>query len=311
MTRKSGIILISLFFILIAGVSVYATDTGRIIGRCNKCHQTFEFDRYQEYWICPSCGHLNHEMHRLVPVAPTRQKYNIPAYDELTKMTAIIDGKTLVCDPQTVLYNAVALVPARDIAQALGAEISWDSMNQSLDIAKDKQKITLYISSLDVAYCSNVDKYQEGPILPTLKMAPIIINNRAMIPVAYVADNFGCRTVTNFNDMTVTITTNPKPTTAEIENAIDIAKKYSTNTDNYKIQIPGYGHYDYPLTGEWSIVEIDGTISRLFEDSLASDSIIVLHKWYLEDFGAPPYFYDYFMLRNNAVIASDSYEDIK
>jgi hypothetical protein len=51
----------------------------------------------------------------------------------------VVNGQTLVMDVEPVRVNGRVMVPARFVAEALGATVSWDDAGQRVVVTKDDQ----------------------------------------------------------------------------------------------------------------------------------------------------------------------------
>lgn len=91
-------------------------------------------------------------------------------------------------------------VPVRLISEAFGAEIVWEPVTRQISITTDDITISIKIDSpIAIVNGKEVlidDKYP--------KLAPMIVNGITVIPIRFIAENFGCEV--KWDDMTETIT---------------------------------------------------------------------------------------------------------
>ncbi len=80
-----------------------------------------------------------------------------------------------------VIINNRTLVPIRAIIEAFGGSVSWNEGSQCVLLAMNGNKIELYINS-PTAFL-NGDAH-------TLDTAPVIINERTMLPIRFIAEGF-------------------------------------------------------------------------------------------------------------------------
>jgi len=110
--------------------------------------------------------------------------------DELAEKPIIIlvDGKEITLDQPPVLIDNYALVPVRAVVDniGLGAAISTDFTDMEsrlVYINIPGYKVTLKIDSTTAII--------NGKKAVEMDIAPMIINNRTMVPLRFVAENFG------------------------------------------------------------------------------------------------------------------------
>lgn len=106
----------------------------------------------------------------------------------------LLNGHLLSFDQQPVIINGSTLVPMRAIFEALGAEVSWDSANQTVTGSREGIIITLVIGS------SAANK--SGQTI-TLSEPAQLIGGRTMVPLRFVAEAMQAQV--NWNDSTKTI----------------------------------------------------------------------------------------------------------
>ncbi len=126
-------------------------------------------------------------------------------------------------DQEPVIMNGSTLVPLRSVAEALGLEVTWDDPTDTVVVKKDNFYIELVIGS---------DKAKTPGGEKTLAQAPIIINGRTMVPIRFIAEEFGLtvlwnqeyqRVIINGQVDTQTIVEPPKEQVTEpIEGTTDV-----------------------------------------------------------------------------------------
>ena len=107
-----------------------------------------------------------------------------------------VGGQTLTMDATPFIANERALVPMRYLADALGAQTTWDAATQTITITKGGTTVVLTIGS--TAITTNGQTSQ-------MDMAPIIVNGRTYLPARYVAEAFGCNVSWNAVAQKVTV----------------------------------------------------------------------------------------------------------
>lgn len=96
-----------------------------------------------------------------------------------------------------VIRDDRTLLPIRAAAEVMGASVAWEEESQTTALAKGDTVILLTIGS-NIAYLN-----EEKQILDT---QPIILNERTMFPVRFIAECFGYDVEWNGADQTVIIT---------------------------------------------------------------------------------------------------------
>lgn len=114
------------------------------------------------------------------------------------KMT--VDGASKSIDEQgtvPVIRNDRTLLPVRAVFEAMGGTVGWDNASRVVTLTKDGK--TLYLGINNTLSWDSNGKYY------TLDSAPIILNNRTMLPIRFVVEYFGGSVAWNATTKTVTI----------------------------------------------------------------------------------------------------------
>ncbi len=128
-----------------------------------------------------------------------RQKYLIYGYEVQPGRIAVLVNNTSIffdSDPY-IDENDKTMVPVRAIAEALGATVTWDGNLYAVGIAKDGRSVNLSIGS-SVAKVNGID-------LP-METAPVIRNDRTMVPVRHVSEFFDA--IVDWDEPTRTVIVN-------------------------------------------------------------------------------------------------------
>ncbi len=100
-----------------------------------------------------------------------------------------------------IIFSGYSVVPARAVFQdGLGAEVSWDGLNQKVTIKMDKMKLILTIN--------DTTAFLNGKEV-TMPIAPKIINDYTVIPARFVGENLNMDV--SFDEKTGTISLKNKP----------------------------------------------------------------------------------------------------
>ena len=90
-----------------------------------------------------------------------------------------VAGKTIETDPAPFIDNNRVMVPAREIANILGANVNWDGQNQAVKIEKGNKQIAMTIGNAQAVV--NGEEVQ-------LEALPVIVKGRAMVPLRILAE---------------------------------------------------------------------------------------------------------------------------
>lgn len=96
----------------------------------------------------------------------------------------MFNGLPMYFDVQPQTINDRTMVPFRAIFEALGAEIEWDDVNNIASGIKDDLTVSLTIDSEDALI--------NGEIVE-LDVAATVIDGRTLVPVRFIAENFGAK----------------------------------------------------------------------------------------------------------------------
>jgi WD40 repeat protein len=92
------------------------------------------------------------------------------------------NGTILEMDVSPVIQNGRLLIPFRPIAEAMGAEVSWDQTTQTVGISLMGTNVRLSIGSSE-AYVNDQKKQLDVPAK--------IINGRTMVPLRFISESLG------------------------------------------------------------------------------------------------------------------------
>lgn len=89
-----------------------------------------------------------------------------------------------VVNPEMI--NNRTMVPMRKIFEVVGAEVEWDGEERKITATTEEKIINLQINNTTA---SVQDKTTEEVTEITLDAAPVILNNRTMVPVRFIAES--------------------------------------------------------------------------------------------------------------------------
>jgi hypothetical protein len=137
------------------------------------------------------------------------------------------------------------MVPMRAIFEALGANVNWEQKAQTVTSQKDGVEIKLTIGQHTA--------YKNGEAL-SLDSVPVIVSNRTLVPIRFVAESFGADVEWDGYNRTVTISTAGTNTDTTGD----------TNIDTITVEIPSHTLYTLDLTQDDSVVDV--LLDRLRSD---------------------------------------------
>ena len=115
-----------------------------------------------------------------------------------------VDGMEVVFDVSPQLINGRTMVPLRPIFEALQIAITWDDTTETVTAIKENSIVSLTIGQ-PTMFINGVPKKMD--------VAPILMSNRTLIPVRFVAEAFAC--IVTWDD---------------IKNIVDISSAYPGST---------------------------------------------------------------------------------
>lgn len=110
-----------------------------------------------------------------------------------------LNGSPISFDVPPQIINDRTMVPLRAIFEALGAEVEWNGEKQTILAVKDGVSVLLQVGAALIA--KQVDG---GDIkISEIDAAPVIVNNRTLVPVRAIAEAFDC--TVNWDNETRTV----------------------------------------------------------------------------------------------------------
>lgn len=97
-------------------------------------------------------------------------------------ISVTLNGEALTFDVQPQLIDNRTMVPLRKIFEAMGAVVDWNDDTQTVTATKGNEKVVATINSKNV-YINGETK--------TLDVPPMVIDDRTLVPVRFVAEAFG------------------------------------------------------------------------------------------------------------------------
>ncbi len=85
-------------------------------------------------------------------------------------------------DTTPVIYNSRTLIPIRAVMESLGGSVGYDAKEKKITLTKGKDTLEMWIGKTTIKMNGKSK---------TMDVAPLILKERTMVPVRFVAENFG------------------------------------------------------------------------------------------------------------------------
>lgn len=114
-----------------------------------------------------------------------------------------LNGTTNYMDTSPIIREGRTLLPILYVADPLGAQVTWSSIEKKVTIKKPGKTIELWINN-------NTAKVNGTSVMIDTgnpNVTPVIIPpGRTMLPLRFIADNLDCDVVWNPGDKSITVT---------------------------------------------------------------------------------------------------------
>lgn len=104
-----------------------------------------------------------------------------------------LNGDIKTMDAAPVVRNSRTLLPILYVADPLGAQVTWNSIEKKVTIKVPGKTIELWISK-------NIAKINGTSVMidsSNSSVTPLIISGRTMLPLRFIADNLNCNVIWN------------------------------------------------------------------------------------------------------------------
>ena len=137
-------------------------------------------------------GTYSYKVPTLTPAVVTAEFEKEKTADDTTKTDVIVltinsvvadvFGKQVVNDVAPIIRNDRTMLPARFVAEALGASVEWNEAAQKVTITKENTVIEITIGS-NIAFVNGMEVILDSPAF--------IENSRTYLPLRFIAENLG------------------------------------------------------------------------------------------------------------------------
>lgn len=115
-------------------------------------------------------------------ILPCNAAQTVEVINDGSQIIIKVNGNQLNFDQQPYISNGRTMVPFRAIAEALGAEVLWNALDQKIIIIGNNKVVELIIGS-------NVAKIDGSAV--TLDTPAVIVGGRTMVPLRFVGESLG------------------------------------------------------------------------------------------------------------------------
>lgn len=141
-----------------------------------------------------------------------------------TPLHVIIDGQELQADTPFLLVQGRAIAPAGALFSALGAQVTWQNDYSQVNAALSGNTVAMALGVAD-AWNNGTHRY--------LDVAPLVTNNRTMVPLRFASEALGARVDYNAATRTISVTTHPARPASAASLGNQIAA-YARRFDGYR-----------------------------------------------------------------------------
>jgi hypothetical protein len=105
------------------------------------------------------------------------------AGNDMNPIRVFIDGdRVIFSDQEPVIVKGRTLVPMRTVFEAMNGEVEWEPSTKRVTIRWQGSQVAVFVGSTQ-AWVNGMKR--------TLDVPPVILNDRTMIPLRFIAESFG------------------------------------------------------------------------------------------------------------------------
>lgn len=114
--------------------------------------------------------------------------YSVQDIYDGRQATVIVNDTKIQTDNLTIICDGRTLVPLRTISEALGAAVDWNGETQTVTVQRNGTAVLMSIGQ---------DTFYKNDTPVALDVAPMIKNDRTLVPIRAIAEAFDCEVVWN------------------------------------------------------------------------------------------------------------------
>lgn len=161
-------------------------------------------------------------------VAATGVVASVSAADDsaadASAINLVVSGNAIECDQAPVIVEGRTLIPLRAVAESVGAEVEWVAETKTVEIDNALLGAKLAIGSNELELTNKLTNTTETK---EIDVPAQIINDRTMVPVRAVAENFGLDVDWDQDTRTVFVTV-PEAETVDEETTVEETTEETT-----------------------------------------------------------------------------------
>jgi len=123
---------------------------------------------------------------------------NVYGEDILPKVKVIVDNEELYPDVSPVIIDDITMLPVRAVFEAMGAEVQWNAETSTAAVVKEGVCAELTMENKYINAKGNSIE---------MELAPVVIDNRMLIPAKYVGEVFSADVYWHEDMRTISIKT--------------------------------------------------------------------------------------------------------
>ncbi len=200
-------------------------------------------------------------------------------YGAQAPITITLDGKKVTTDTEPIIQNGRTLVPVAVIADNIGGKAVWDGKTREVSVTYKDMGIKLKIDSKDA--------YVNGEHV-LLDVPATIVNERTIVPLAFISTSFGYGVGYDGKSRTVSITTPTNTAIVAVTNTAITGKTkvIEVNAFNYltgyRVELKGsepFGEYTtlaltepnrYVLDVKKADMSVESANNTVFESTISA-----------------------------------------
>ena len=129
-----------------------------------------------------------------IPVLTESNSMNLEKYlKKPSGVSVLVDGRPVYFDVAPFIKDDRTIVPLRNLAETLGCAVTWTEPDR-IDLNREDISITIYIEN---------PMYTANGTEKMLDACPFIKDERTMVPLRFIAEEFGCRV--QYEEVTQTV----------------------------------------------------------------------------------------------------------
>lgn len=156
--------------------------------------------------------------------------------------TIRVDGRKVdfLNDQPPVIMNDRLYVPVRRVLERMGATVDWNDEARMVTVLSDNNviKLELTIDSTEITKYTFTTVMNADKETITSDVAPVIVNDRTMLPIRVIAEAIGATVVWNDETKLTSITTRQAKRDAEVQHGADINAEDFDVAEFYKEKVP-------------------------------------------------------------------------